>query len=292
MYCIYSGKEINESEANVEHIIPLSLGGSDEFIIMVSKELNSCLGSKVDGKMTQDFLISMDRVKRDGKGHSKKVPRVDVKSMLDNGNPAITSFTKDGMRLFDPIKKKYINMPHKVKVQTKLDLDIRMKFTAKVALATGYYLFGDKFVKYSDCQSLRSIMMSDNLKESIKKASNIRNIRFYDPLLTGRECKADTFFQVYQLFVESNKVSSVVWTFSKRSFIVFIAIYGKFVGMINFEAETDKFPNEDNFWLGHTLICQNGQLIRMSWRDAIIEMCEKTGLLDEPYIAEAKKFKG
>ena len=62
--------------------------------------------------------------------------------------------------------------------------------------------------------------------------------------------------------------------------------------MINFEAETDKFLNEDNFWLGHTLICQNGQLIRMSWRDAIIEMCEKTGLLDESVIAEAKKFKG
>ncbi len=39
--------------------------------------------------------------------------------------------------------------------------------------------------------------------------------------------------------------------------------------MINFEAETDKFPREDNFWLGHTLVCQNGQLIRMSWRDAI-----------------------
>lgn len=292
MYCIYSGKEINESEANVEHIIPLSLGGSDEFTIMVSKESNSYLGSKVDGKMTQDFLISMDRVKRDGKGHSKKVPRVDVKSKLDNGNPAITSFTKDDMKLFDPIKKKYIDIPHKVKMQTKLDLDIRMKFTAKVALATGYYLFGDKFVKYSDCQSLRSIMMSDNLKESMKRASNIRNIRFYDPLLTGKECNADTSFQVYQLFVKSNNASSVVWSFSEKSFIVFVAIYGKFVGMINFEADTDKFLKEDNFWLGHTLICQNGQLIRMSWRDAIIEMCEKTGLLDESIIAEAKKFKG
>ena len=84
----------------------------------------------------------------------------------------------------------------------------------------------------------------------------------------------------------------MVWSFSEKSFIVFVAIYGKFVGMINFEADTDEFLKEDNFWLGHTLICQNGQLIRMSWRDAIIEMCEKTGLLDESIIAEAKKFKG
>lgn len=192
MYCIYSGKEIKESEANVEHIIPLSLGGSNEFTIMVSEKSNSYLGSKVDGKMTQDFLISMDRVKRDGKGYSKKVPRVDVKSKLDNGNSAITSFTNDDMKVFDPIKKKYIDVSHKIEMRTKLDLDIRIKFTAKVALATGYYLFGDKFVKYSDYQSLRNIMMSDNLKEYRKKAS--RKIRFQDPLLTGKECKEDTFF--------------------------------------------------------------------------------------------------
>ena len=34
------------------------------------------------------------------------------------------------------------------------------------------------------------------------------------------------------------------------------------------------------------------QLIRMSWMEAIIEMCEKTGLLDKTIINKAKKFKG
>lgn len=292
VYCIYSGKEVDESESNVEHVIPLSLGGSDDFTISVSEKCNSYLGSKVDGKMTQDFLISLDRVKYGGKGHSKKETRVDVKSKLENGKPAITSFTKNNMEVFDPVNKEYINIPHKVKMETRVDLDIRMKFTAKVALATGYYLFGDMFVKYSDCNSLRKIMMSDNLKETFNETGDIGKVKFFDPLLTGKACKKDTMFQIYDLFIKSGKESSVVWTFSKRSFIVFVAIYGKFVGMINFEAVIDKFPLTEDFWLGHTLICQDGQLIRMSWRDAIIEMCEKTGLLDDNIINEAKNFKG
>lgn len=292
VYCIYSGKEIKESDSNVEHIIPLSLGGSNEFTINVSKECNSYLGSKVDGKMTRDFLIGMDRVKHEEKGHSKKEPRLDVKSKLEDGKPVITSFTKNDMKIFDPVIKDYIAMPHTVKMEVKLDLDIRMKFTAKVALATGYYLFGDKFVKYSDCNSLRNIMMSDNLKETLKKSRDVGKIRFFDPLLTKKECKTDEMFQVYKLFIESSNASSVVWSFSESSFIVFVAIYGKFIGMLNFGAETDKFPKSDDFWLGHTLICQNGKLIRMSWREALIEMCEITGLLDKNILIEAKLIKG
>ena len=169
MYCIYAGKKIDESKSNIEHIIPLSLGGSGEFCIKVSEKYNSILGSKIDGKMTQDFLIGMDRVKHGDKGHSSKKPRMDIKSKLESGEPVITSFMKDGLKVYDSFKKKYINIPKKLSLSTKIDLNLRMKFTAKVALATGYYLFGEKFVKYSDCESLRKIMMSDNLEVTSNK---------------------------------------------------------------------------------------------------------------------------
>lgn len=35
MYCIYSGKEFDTENLNVEHIIPISLGGCDQFTIQV-----------------------------------------------------------------------------------------------------------------------------------------------------------------------------------------------------------------------------------------------------------------
>lgn len=47
MYCIYSGKEIDEINSNIEHIIPLSLGGCDELIIRVEKNINSDIGVKL-----------------------------------------------------------------------------------------------------------------------------------------------------------------------------------------------------------------------------------------------------
>lgn len=292
MYCIYSGKEIDDSKSTVEHIIPLSLGGSNDFTINVSEKYNNLLGSRVDGKMTQDFLTSLDRVNHGDKGHSKKIPKVNIKSKIENKKPAITSFTKNNMTIFDPINKKYIDVPHKLTMKVPFDLDIRIKFTTKVSLATGYYLFGDKFTQYSDCNSLRNIMMSENLKETLKKADNFEGIRFFDPLITKKACEKDTMFQIYKLFIERSNESSVVWSFSEESFIVFVAIYGKFIGMLNFKAVTDKFPKTGDFWLGHTLICQNGKLRRMSWRDTLIEICEKTGILDEDIINEAKKFKG
>lgn len=292
MYCIYSGKEIDAQDTNIEHIIPLSLGGSNDFTINVSEKLNSYLGSKIDGKLTQDFLVNMDRVHYAGKGHSKKEAKLNIRSELEDGSPVITTFTQKEMKVFDPVNKQYIKTPDKVKMMTKLDLDLRIKFTAKVILATGYFLFGDIFVNHADCKSLRNIMMSDDLRKTIKTPGLVGKIRFFDPLRTGKECAQDPEFQVYKLFVESGSDSSVVWSYAPDRCIVCVAIYGKFVGMINFSADVDVFPKTDDFWLGHALICRDGKLIRMSWRDAILEMCEKNKLLDAETLERARKFKG
>ena len=223
MYCIYSGKEIDDQDTNIEHIIPLSLGGSNDFTINVSEKLNSYLGSKIDGKLTQDFLVNMDRVHYAGKGHSKKEAKLNIRSELEDGSPVITTFTQKEMKVFDPVNGK---------------------------------------------------------------------IRFFDPLRTGKECAQDPEFQVYKLFVESGNDSSVVWSYAPDRCIVCVAIYGKFVGMINFSADVDVFPKTDDFWLGHALICRDGKLIRMSWRDAILEMCEKNKVLDAETLERVRKFKG
>ena len=67
MYCIYSGKVLDDDEMNIEHIIPLSLGGCDSFTIMVGKKINSDLGSKIDGKFCNDFLIGLQQLPFDNK---------------------------------------------------------------------------------------------------------------------------------------------------------------------------------------------------------------------------------
>ena len=115
MYCIYSGKNLDDSEMNVEHIIPLSLGGCDSFTIMVGKKINSDLGSKIDGKFCNDFLIGLQQLPFDNRGHSKKSKSVNLKGTANN-RPITWSLSKDGSKFYDHIDKKYLNGHMQVQV--------------------------------------------------------------------------------------------------------------------------------------------------------------------------------
>ncbi len=73
-YCIYTDKVVSINKTNLEHIIPLGLGGCNGFCIRVDKTKNSALGSHIDGKLSNDFLISLLRRHKDFRGHSGKAP--------------------------------------------------------------------------------------------------------------------------------------------------------------------------------------------------------------------------
>lgn len=292
MYCIYSGSEIDKADSNVEHIIPLSLGGCDELTIFVDKNINSKIGSQIDGKLTQDFLVALDRVKYGNKGHSKKEPMYTVKSKTEDGQPIISTFTTDALKFFDPKEKEYVNVSGKIKMSTNIDLDLRLKFVTKVALAVGYFLFGKEFEDYTDCNELRMIINASNLKELLEnEPSKFEEIRFYDSLHEINDFDKP-MMEIYELFCKYNQKSNILWTYSRESVIVHVAIFGKFIGMINFKAKVDKIPHLENDWLGHLMICDGNRLIRKSWRDAILEIVEVYNLLSKEDIEKAKMFKG
>lgn len=292
MYCIYSGKEIDETNSNIEHIIPLSLGGCDELTIRVEKDINSRIGSRIDGKLTQDFLIALDRVKFGNRGHSKKKPMYTVQSKSEDGQPLISTFTTETLKIFDQKEKEYVDFSGEISMSTNIILDLRMKFVTKVALATGYFLFGKKFEDYTDCDALRMIISVRDLKELFEDNPNkFEGMRFYDSLHKINDSDKP-MLDIYKLYSQYIKKTNILWTYSNESIIVHVAIFGKFVGLINFKAEVDKIPHNENDWLGHIMICDENKLIRKSWRDAIIEMAEVYNLLDKEVIEEAKRFRG
>lgn len=292
MYCIYSGKEIDEMYSNIEHIIPLSLGGCDDLTIRVEKGINSIIGSRIDGKLTQDILIALDRVKVGDKGHSNKGPMYTVQSKTEDGKTLISTFTSETLKLFDPIEKEYIDFSGKVSMRTKIDLDLRLKFVTKVALAVGYFMFGKKFEEYTDCNALRMIITADSLNKLFEEqSSKFEGMRFYDSLHQINDSDK-TMMVIYKLYCQYIQKSNVLWTYSKESIIVHVAIFGKFVGLINFKADIEQIPHYENDWLGHIMICDKNKLIRKSWRDAILEMAEVYNLLSKEVIEDAKKFKG
>ena len=290
MYCIYSGEEIDISKSNIEHIIPLSLGGCDEFTIRVDKNTNSRIGSKIDGKLTQDFLVALNRINAGEKGHSKKEPMYNVPSSTKDGAPLISTFTNKSLRLFDPKEREYVQYVGPITMRTVLDMDLRIKFVAKVTLATGFFLFGKSFEDYTDCDALRMIVNSERLKDLFEENSDrFEGMRFYDSLHQIEE-KDAAMMDIYKMYCKHSKKSNVLWTYSPESIIVHVAILGEFVGLINCKANKSVIPPIENDWLGHIMVCNGDKLERSSWRDAILETVEVYGLLPKEEIENAKKF--
>lgn len=272
-YCIYSNEYFNNDEINIEHIIPKSLGGSDDFTITVNKDMNSKLGSTVDGKFANDFLVKMKQIHSNYVGHSKKDPYLKVKNCAIKGSPVNVTFSKKDIEIYNPRNKSLITGENSIKMKTQIDMDIRFKFICKVALSTGYFLFGDKFVKFADHDSLRTAMLSTSLKDERL------DLRFYDnlhPIKDNDKSDVDMFKFLFKYL----NGSGVILSYSPESIIVQIAIGGDFIGMVNFKADIERFPNNDEFRLGKVLLCNEGKLIQNSLWKTVYDMNKDLNIVD------------
>lgn len=271
LYCIYSNKEIDREKCNVEHIIPLSLGGSNDFTILVDKHLNSTVGNKVDGNFHSDPLMKMKLIKSSFRGHSGKLPRLDLKkSKTIDGKPIIVSFTEKGLELFDPIKRKEIINIGSLQLKTEFMINphIRIKFICKVALAAGFFVYGNTFLEHADHDSLRRIVFSKDLKEEIGK---VNGLRFYDNLRKVED-KDKGQAGLIKMQINYLKGSSVLFTLSKTRVIVHLGIAGEYVGSVNLKANSDMFPNEGEFKFGRVLVCKEGRLYQDSYWHSVDRM--------------------
>lgn len=238
--------------------------------------------------------MALDRVKTGDKGHSNKEPIYTVQSRTEDGQPLVSTFTSKELKFFDPKKKEYVNFSGKLTMSTKMDLNLRLKFLAKVALAVGYFLFGKNIEEYTDCDALRMIIIANNLQELFEEhPDKFKGLKFYDSFHKIKDSDK-TMIDMYKLYCQYIKKSNILWTYSKESIIVYVSLLGKFVDLINFKAKVDEIPYKynDNYWLGHIMICDKNKLIRKSWRDAILEIAEVYNFLSKEVIEDAKNFRG
>jgi hypothetical protein len=54
MSCIYTDMEMAASAGTFDHIIPLSLGGRNQFCVWSDSSFNSRLGDEIDGAIAND----------------------------------------------------------------------------------------------------------------------------------------------------------------------------------------------------------------------------------------------
>jgi len=272
-YCIYSDKMT--SDPSREHIIPLCLGGHDDFVINVDRKINCDIGSKVDGRLSNDFLILFDRDRAAAQGHSGKHLRPVVKrASLKDGTPVHAIFGKDGLGIFDlkemaPLERSDSRGQTIELRNISIPADIDMMFVAKVALAAGYFVYGEIFRKYVDHSEFRLIMNMDETNLPTNSMALAYN-RFYEP------SDDDINFHIKRIATGLGACSSVIILPSQNRFGVSVGVLGRFLGFISVPAESKHLPNEGAYRYGHCIYLQDGQLYRCSFDHVRKKMIEMT----------------
>ena len=271
MYCIYTNTDIEASDSNEEHIIPLSLGGKNGFTIKVSKNINSDLGSKLDGALNKDFLINSIRRKKGYKGHSKTVPNFKVKATITGTNERVEiRYNGTENYLYNPRTKKRFTEEEKRQVELNtihpFDKSIRIRFIAKVILGAGHFIYGNEFKECIDHESLRRIM-NWNLLDVNNKVANIP-VGLTDEF---SDVPADNikWNRIFKIMCNSLDCSSVIFIIGLNQIVGVVGIGGRYIGAINFKAEGDKLGYKEGPADGIVLAIQNNKIKKNSFHQVL-----------------------
>ena len=279
IYCPYVDQDIPNAQASQEHIIPLSLGGTNCLEIPVDAACNSKVGSVLDGAVANEFLFALKRTEYDARGHSGKKPLATIKSANygDDKRPAQVHFhKKEGLKVWDARNREFRERVPNFHISTSLNIDLPVRFTAKVALAAGYFTYGDLFRHHVDHRQLRDVMNIDpsnlDLGRSLgEQGLGHLTLRVDDYLREVGEDTDPTLF-LLRSFCSAVKGSIIVLMPGHGCFGVAVGILGMYVGMVNVPANTSLFPNQDDYRWGHVLATNGKALKRCSWADGLKQL--------------------
>lgn len=281
MYCVYLDKEVPQKDMNREHIIPLSLGGANGFEILVDSVSNATLGSDVDGVIANDFFISFARREHDSRGHSNKEPfPLAKKSRLsDSGKPVQVAFKKEQIEVFSPIDQRNISeselVDEKIESSFKIDPYSRMRFTAKVALAAGYFIYGDLFKNRVNHDEIRRLITFDRKTSEKKDFEGVQTKGWFWPFPVEEKDKAD--YELYKFLANRLNCSFVMAIPGPSNIGLIIGLLGEIVGIINCPAKTEEFPIGGEHDLGHVVSLKGGKITRISYRELAKQAATEKG---------------
>ncbi|MCY4499002.1 MAG: hypothetical protein OXC14_17175 [Rhodospirillaceae bacterium] len=276
IYCPYTDRDILEEDSSSEHIIPLALGGANGLEVRVDAAFNSALGSALDGKLANEFFMAIRRTEYDARGHSGKEPWAISKnaSYDDDTRPVqIHLHRRHGLKVWDVRDGEEKRGAGRIRFNTMLNIDLPVRFTAKVGLAAGYFAYRDFFREYVDHHQLRQVMSIDPAtlegQESMGHAAADDVIARVDHYLYEPPSESDWKLLALRRFCSEVKGSVVVLVPGPNSFQVTVGILGQFLATIIVPANTNSFPNEGDYHWGHQISVIKGNVVRSSWRDSM-----------------------
>jgi len=150
-------------------------------------------------------------------------------------------------------------------ITTSLNIDLPVRLTAKVALAAGYYAYGELFRQQVDHHQIRSVMQID----PADLGQSPETLDLDQLTLRVDHCYRETDdidLQLIRTFCTAMRGSVVILMPGFDCFGVALGILGRFIAMVNVPANTEAFPNDGNFAWGHVLAIVDKKFKRYSWR--------------------------
>ena len=270
VWCPYTDRDLPEAETTREHIIPLSLGGMNGFELPVCRLFNSRAGSSIDGVVANDFLILTQRNKLDVRGHSGKRPVYVAKRSrdADTGHPVQLILDQtEGLKVWCSRSREYVSGGSKLEFSFNMDLDLDLRFVAKVALAAGYFVYGDLFRKNVRHDELRTIMntRASDLGDGIYSIETLADGRFSE----GGGERVEIIRALCRAVPKHSVVGLVP---GPANLGIFVGVLGHYMGLLNVPAVTTSFPNAQAYHWGHVISPQDGTLMRLSFRRALEQL--------------------
>jgi hypothetical protein len=254
MYCIYTDVEVDEANGNYDHVVPLSLGGADGFCVWSDKTFNSVVGSKIDGAVANDALIMLARRNANARGHSRVKPVPIWRKSILEGRPVQVSLGEE-IKVWDARAKSYLDpndfLNKPLESRWIYDPSARSRFTAKVALGAGYFVFGQSFRAAADCDEVRKMLTHDLTAFQTTLVA-------HDPVLKGRWPSKD--ITAYLLMCEYQSRTTLIVLPMATGIAFHLGVLGMYVGSIFCPADVGKLSPED----GEVIVLGPGVMERTS----------------------------
>ncbi|CAD0325708.1 hypothetical protein [Xanthomonas hortorum] len=277
IWCPYTDRDLSLDQTSSEHIVPLSLGGSNAFQLPVFHQFNSESAAKIDAKMSNEFAVMFRRSAFNALGHSKAPPTPMLRhGRLGDGRPVQIRFVKnEGIKVFDPRQRRVLKEKEleglSLEGKFSIERNTRMKFMCKAALSAGYFVYGDYFRANFDHSALRTVMNFD--KKGIDPDCKIR---LYDEFsVIDNEDREQT--AISERFCKGTAGSCIHFLPGEESVGIVFGILGQWIGTLNVPARTDDFDWIGEHDLGHAVLLEGKKLRRLSYRQLAGEHLARLG---------------
>lgn len=269
MYFIYTNRDILEGDGNWDHVIPLSLGGRNQFVVWSDKAANSRLGSAVDGAVHKDPLLAFALRNAGVTGHrGKPVEPIWRRTQID-GRPCQITWGKDNVTAWDVRARRKLDDSElggkPIDTHLTFNLHAGIRLLAKVALGGGHYVYGVRFSKAVDCRPLRELALLDI--EGARQEASLLNSgisvcdRFHPDAQSGGAAYMN------RLLCEHLHRSVFLAVPHGNAISFHVGIVGAYVGSLLVPAETADLPLDGDHDLGHAVILAPGEMERCSYRE-------------------------